>query len=170
MQERRNSIANALELRLSCTNPSVCYTYQADTSVAPGKCRRRRWRSSSRSKLEVLKNSQQLYENTCGWCCGNHQQISSLSRWAQVELQLPSQAPPEGPNLQILTYLGGKNDHQFPDDIIQFIFITKYFSGDPIKKSSLIQIIARHRTGATHYLTNCWLSWLTHTCTYYSAS
>ena len=24
MQERRNSIANALELRLSCTNPSIC--------------------------------------------------------------------------------------------------------------------------------------------------
>ena len=26
MQERRNSIANALELRLSCTNPSICNT------------------------------------------------------------------------------------------------------------------------------------------------
>ena len=25
MQERRNSIANALELRLSCTNPSISY-------------------------------------------------------------------------------------------------------------------------------------------------
>ena len=25
MQERRNSIANALELHLSCTNPSMCY-------------------------------------------------------------------------------------------------------------------------------------------------
>ena len=25
MQERRNSIANALELRLSCTNPSICW-------------------------------------------------------------------------------------------------------------------------------------------------
>ena len=24
MQERRNSIANALELRVSCTNPSIC--------------------------------------------------------------------------------------------------------------------------------------------------
>ena len=24
MQERRNSIANALKLRLSCTNPSIC--------------------------------------------------------------------------------------------------------------------------------------------------
>ena len=24
IQERRNSIANALELRLSCTNPSIC--------------------------------------------------------------------------------------------------------------------------------------------------
>ena len=24
MQERRNSIANALELRLSCTNPFMC--------------------------------------------------------------------------------------------------------------------------------------------------
>ena len=24
VQERRNSIANALELRLSCTNPSIC--------------------------------------------------------------------------------------------------------------------------------------------------
>ena len=27
MQERRNSIANTLELRLSCTNPSILYTY-----------------------------------------------------------------------------------------------------------------------------------------------
>ena len=27
MQERRNSIANALELRLSCTNPSMCSHY-----------------------------------------------------------------------------------------------------------------------------------------------
>ena len=25
MQERRNSIADTLELRLSCTNPSLCY-------------------------------------------------------------------------------------------------------------------------------------------------
>ena len=25
MQERRNSIANALELRLSCTNPSILF-------------------------------------------------------------------------------------------------------------------------------------------------
>ena len=25
VQERRNSIANALELRLSCTNPSICW-------------------------------------------------------------------------------------------------------------------------------------------------
>ena len=25
MQERRNSIANALELRLSCISPSICY-------------------------------------------------------------------------------------------------------------------------------------------------
>ena len=27
MQERRNSIANALELRLFCTNPSACHRY-----------------------------------------------------------------------------------------------------------------------------------------------
>ena len=27
MQERRNSIANALELRLSCTNASICALY-----------------------------------------------------------------------------------------------------------------------------------------------
>ena len=27
MQERRNSVANGLELRLSCTNPSILYTY-----------------------------------------------------------------------------------------------------------------------------------------------
>ena len=26
VQERRNSIANALDLRLSCTNPSICFT------------------------------------------------------------------------------------------------------------------------------------------------
>ena len=31
MQERRNSIANALELRLSCTNPSKWYL---DTATA----------------------------------------------------------------------------------------------------------------------------------------
>ena len=28
VQERRNSIANALELRLSCTNPSICYLHE----------------------------------------------------------------------------------------------------------------------------------------------
>ena len=27
VHERRNSIANALELRLSCTNPSICIAY-----------------------------------------------------------------------------------------------------------------------------------------------
>ena len=32
MQERRNSIANALELRLSCTNPSNWYTYHSTYS------------------------------------------------------------------------------------------------------------------------------------------
>ena len=44
VQERRNSIANALELRLSCTNPSIwkdCLyieidsVYKADISEAP---------------------------------------------------------------------------------------------------------------------------------------
>ena len=33
MQERRNSIANALELRLSCTNPSIWFT-QNDPSIS----------------------------------------------------------------------------------------------------------------------------------------
>ena len=40
MEERRNSIANALELRLSCTNPSIwCKewpTYHVSASMMPG--------------------------------------------------------------------------------------------------------------------------------------
>ena len=35
VQGRRNSIANALELRLSCTNPSICY-YNFVISAVPG--------------------------------------------------------------------------------------------------------------------------------------
>ena len=33
MQERRNSIANALEIRLSCTNPSTCDHQINDTEI-----------------------------------------------------------------------------------------------------------------------------------------
>ena len=33
MQERCNYIANALELRVSCTNPSICYICAADIDV-----------------------------------------------------------------------------------------------------------------------------------------
>ena len=33
VQERRNSIANALELRLSCTNPSICVVHYMNPSV-----------------------------------------------------------------------------------------------------------------------------------------
>ena len=43
MQERRNSIANALELRLSCTNPSI-YIYEYLCIVCP----------SSRSRTCIL--------------------------------------------------------------------------------------------------------------------
>ena len=48
MQERRNSIANALELRLSCTKPSICIglyskffrlSYQPGTPLWAHKCR-----------------------------------------------------------------------------------------------------------------------------------
>ena len=41
MQERCNSIANALELRLSCTNPSICVTQPQCVKylpVSPGEC------------------------------------------------------------------------------------------------------------------------------------
>ena len=34
VQERCNSIANALELRLSCTNPSICVDVKSDTFLA----------------------------------------------------------------------------------------------------------------------------------------
>ena len=34
VQERRNSIANALELRLSCTNPSICGILQVCPTMA----------------------------------------------------------------------------------------------------------------------------------------
>ena len=34
VQERRNSIANALELRLSCTNLSICLVDRHCTSIA----------------------------------------------------------------------------------------------------------------------------------------
>ena len=33
VQERRNSIANAMELRLSCTNPSICTLFQDPSSL-----------------------------------------------------------------------------------------------------------------------------------------
>ena len=35
MQERRNSIANALELHLSCINPSICFEFNL---LYPGRC------------------------------------------------------------------------------------------------------------------------------------
>ena len=35
MQERHDSIANALELRLSCTNPSVLYEYNTELHTTP---------------------------------------------------------------------------------------------------------------------------------------
>ena len=40
VQERRNSIANAVELRLSCTNPSICeiYVIQYASADVPRKC------------------------------------------------------------------------------------------------------------------------------------
>ena len=40
VQERRNSIANAMELRLSCTNPSKCkhlFTGQAMSALLSGR-------------------------------------------------------------------------------------------------------------------------------------
>ena len=36
MQERRNSIANALELHFSCINPSICDIIAADILVMQG--------------------------------------------------------------------------------------------------------------------------------------
>ena len=41
VQERRNSIANALELRLPCTNPSICHTnaYLSSVRLLLGKLR-----------------------------------------------------------------------------------------------------------------------------------
>ena len=36
VQERRNSIANALELRLSCTNPSICVVSLGTVKYIPG--------------------------------------------------------------------------------------------------------------------------------------
>ena len=41
MQERRNSIANALELRLSCTNPSICFTVPGGKKTSAGLSRSR---------------------------------------------------------------------------------------------------------------------------------
>ena len=39
VQERRNSIANALELRLSCTNPSICFVLVRNCRSSGWRCR-----------------------------------------------------------------------------------------------------------------------------------
>ena len=48
MQERRNSIANARELHLSWTNPSIC---EGCSSWVHKRCRRISWHSDARSHL-----------------------------------------------------------------------------------------------------------------------
>ena len=99
VQERHNSIANAMELCLSCTNPLICQAWMWRTN--PLICQAKMW----------LKISQ-----CCGyWWPDTNSCKGHLQAWQWAQMQKVNSSPP------------GQNGRHFADSIFRCIFMNEKF-------------------------------------------